>query len=287
MRTKRPTALTLFQVGVATVLLFSTSHGVSAKPKRVKEPAPIAGQRYHLVKNWDFGSAITNRAQLDAEFFTRFIYNDGKLDTLNDEWERYRDNNNHVFADGELKLTARAVDGLKSGGIESGMLRSKWTGKYGYYECCMKVPKGRGMWPAFWINPQVGWPPEIDVLEIVDNGRDSTTNSFHYVHGKNKDNADLETKLDKWGTYRPGFDYSDDFHTFAVLWTPDMVDHYVDGVRVAHRRFSWTHDDGSDGGPAHVLLNLAVGGSWPGPPQSADEFPAELAVKYIRVWQAD
>ncbi len=251
----------------------------------VPTPSPIAGKGYKLVQNWDFGTTVSTKAKLYEQFYTRYIYNDGKLDVLNKEWERYRDNDNHVFDGKVLKLMARVVGGLKDGGIESGMVRSKWTGKYGYFECSMKVPRGRGMWPAFWINPQVGWPPEIDVVEIVNNGRDTTRNSFHMVHGKNKANATLESQLDKWGSYRPGFDYADDFHTFAVEWTPDTVNHFVDGKTVARRRYYWTHDDGTDGGPAHVLLNLAVGGEWPGPPLDTKDFPAELAVKFIRVWQ--
>ena len=254
---------------------------------RVKAPGPIQGKGYALVENWDFGATVKTRKQLDEQFYTRYIYNGGTLDTLNDEWERYRDDDNHVLNGHFLKIVARAPGGLKPGGIESGMLRSKWTGKYGYYECRMKVPAGRGMWPAFWLNPQDGkWPPEIDVMEIVNNGRDTTRNSFHNVHpGKADQAVDIQTKLDKWSAYRPNFDFADGFHTFAVEWTPDTVRHYVDDVLVAERRFHWKHDDGSDGGPAHVLVNLAVGGQWPGPPQSLTEFPASLEIQYIRVWQ--
>jgi beta-glucanase (GH16 family) len=144
------------------------------------------------------------------------------------------------------------------------------------------------MWPAFWLNPQDGkWPPEIDIMEIINNGKITTTTSYHNVHSNNKGNGVISTTLDKWNAYVPGFDYADGYHTFAVAWTPDEVRHYVDGKLIIDRHFFWTHNDGSDGGPAHVLVNLAVGGSWPGPPTSADEFPAKLSVKYIRVWQKD
>lgn len=251
-------------------------------------PPPIADKGYRLVRNWDFANTITAPETLREEFFTRYLYDNGRLDHLGKEWQRYRDNRNHVFADGSLRLTARIVDGLRPGGIESGMLRSKWTGKYGYFECRMKVPRGRGMWPAFWLNPEDGgWPPEIDVVEIVNNGRDTTRNSFHILHNKFEPAVDVTTRLDKAKSYYPGFDYADDFHTFAVEWTPDTVTHYVDNQPVATRKFRWTHNDGSDGGPAHVLVNLGVGDKWPGDPQSADDFPAELAIQFIRVWQKD
>jgi beta-glucanase (GH16 family) len=192
----------------------------------------------------------------------------------------------HVFEQGTLALVARAPGAVSSGQIESGMLRSKWSGRYGYFECRMKVPGGRGMWPAFWLNPQDGkWPPEIDIVEIVNNGRDTTRDSFHFVHGGVPDERPpLRSLLRSNQVYRPGFDYQDDFHDFAVEWTSERVRHYVDGVLVVERDFRWQHADGADGGAAHVLVNLAVGGKWPGPPGS-DALPAKLQLKHIRVWQ--
>jgi beta-glucanase (GH16 family) len=90
--------------------------------------------------------------------------------------------------------------------------------------------------------------------------------------------------LGKDGAYAAHVDFSRDFHVFAVEWTPERVRHLVDGVTVADRAFRWVHDDGKDAGPAHVLVNLAVGGKWPGPPDAA-ALPAELVVAFIRVWQ--
>ncbi len=258
-----------------------------AVSSRVPAPKAIEGKGYRLVKDWDFARTVTDERRLREEFFTRYIYSDGKLDYLNDEWQRFRDNDNHRIRDGKLSLVAHVRGGLKPGGIESGMLRSKWTGKYGYIEARMKVPSGRGMWPAFWLNPEDKvWPPEIDIVEIVDNGRDTPRNSFHYVHGKGTRKPSTDsTQLDKHGAYRPGIDYSEGFHTFAVEWTEDKVRHYVDDALVVERTYEWRHNDGRDAGPAHVLINLSVGGKWPGPPDASTVFPAELKVAYIRVWQ--
>jgi beta-glucanase (GH16 family) len=256
----------------------------SASPE---PPEPIRGKGYKLVQNWDFGVNIRDEAQLRQQFHTRYIYSNGNLDHLKDEWQRYRDNANHVFVDGNLALVARVPGALRTGEVESGMLRSKWAGQYGYFEIRMKVPAGRGLWPAFWLNPEdKRWPPEIDVVEIVNNGRDTTLASFHFLHGIGKKTSRVTlTQLDRWGAYRPGFDYANGFHDFAVEWTEEAVRHYVDGVLVADRTFEWKHDDGTDGGPAHVLVNLAVGGKWPGPPVQPDVFPAKLEIDYIRVWQ--
>jgi len=258
----------------------------SAAPQ---EPPAIRGKGYRLVQNWDFGSNITDDRALRAAFFTRYIYNDGKQDALNDEWERYRDNDNHVFENGSLALVARAPSGVVAPGkIESGMLRSKWSGQYGYFECRMKVPGERGMWPAFWLNPEdKKWPPEIDIMEMVNNGRDTTRNTFHFVHSGVKEALPVASSLlNNNKTYKPGVDFKDDFHTFSAEWTPGRVRHFVDDVLVVDREFRWVHRDGTDGGPAHVLVNLAVGGAWPGKPPGPEAFPVKLLLKYIRVWQA-
>ncbi|WP_367849554.1 family 16 glycosylhydrolase [Rhodoferax sp. WC2427] len=250
-------------------------------------PAPIADQNYRLIKDWTFGRTIQNLEELRAEFFTRYVYNGGTLDKLNNEWQRYRDNDNHEFSNNGFALVARVPRELKNGQIESGMLRSKWIGQYGYIESRVKVPSGRGMWPAFWLNPQdQTWPPEIDIMEIVNNGRDTTKNSFHMLHsGDGKYFPSTMSRLDRWGSYRPGFDYADDFHTFAVLWEPGRVRHYVDEKLVADRPFYWQHKSGVDAGSAHILVNLAVGGDWPGAPQDIADFPARMQIDYIRVWQ--
>jgi beta-glucanase (GH16 family) len=256
----------------------------------IEPPAPIAGQGYTLVKNWDFGANLQTLEAVFAEFYTRYVYDHGRLDYLsgNKEWQRYREEGNHQLVGDALRLTARVEDGLRDGGITSGMLRSKWTGRLGYYECRIKVPRGRGLWPACWLNPQdQRWPPEIDIVEIVNNGRDTTAKSFHNVIGHDrKDHGKLTySLLDKWNGYVPGVDYADAFHVFAVEWTETRVRHYVDGKLVAEHLFDWRHSDGSDGGDAHVLVNLAVGGKWPGSPQQASDFPAVLEVDYVRVWQ--
>jgi beta-glucanase (GH16 family) len=152
----------------------------------------------------------------------------------------------------------------------------------------MKVPKGRGLWPAFWINPEdQRWPPEIDVVEIVDNGELATQKSFHFLHGvgATQRHAPTVSLLDSEGAYAAPADYSQAYHVFSVEWTSTRVRHLVDGVPVADREFRWIHDDGKDAGMAHVLVNLAVGGKWTGPPRDAAEFPSKLSIDYIRVWQ--
>jgi beta-glucanase (GH16 family) len=242
---------------------------------------------YRLAREWDFRRGIRTLEALRREFHTRYVWNQGQLDFVNDEWQRYRDNDNHVFRPEGLALVARAPRGLSPGAIESGMLRSRWSGRHGVFEIEMKVPRGRGLWPAFWLVADNGqWPPEIDVVEVVDNGRDDTRRSFHHLHGKaaQAGGGTRHSLLDTYGAYHPGIDFADALHTFAVEWTAERVRHLVDGRLVCERDYAWVHDDGRDAGPAHLLVNLAVGGRWPGPP-APGVLPAELLVAALRVWQ--
>ena len=257
----------------------------SAARRAIAPPLGLTDARYRLVQNWDFRGVIRDDAALRASFFTRYIYAGGTLDHLNDEWSRYRDADNHVFTAEGLALTARVRGPLAAGNVDSGMLRSRWSGKYGVFEIRMKPPAGRGLWPAFWLNPEDQvWPPEIDVIEIVDNGRDTPRQGFHFLHGLDEKKTPLFSRLNGDNAYAPGNDYTDAFHVFSVEWTPERVRHRVDGALVVDREFRWVHADGRDAGPAHVLVNLAVGGKWPGPP-AAEALPARLVVDYIRVWQ--
>jgi beta-glucanase (GH16 family) len=272
--------------GLMPARLRAAAAAERATGARPAVPAPIAEQGYRLVKDWDFARTVTTPAELHREFATRFKNNGGKLDTLNDEWQRYRDNDNHRLEDGVLKLVAHAPGGLRNGGIESGLIRSHWTGKYGYFESKVKPPAGKGMWSAFWLVPDdLLWPPEIDIFEIVDNGRDTTRRSFHGVALGKIPVRTVFSRLDRWGAYAPPFDYQDGFHLIAAEWTPRGSRHFVDDELVVEREFEWRHENGSDAGPAHVLANLAVGGRWPGPPQSMRQFPAVFEIAHIRIWQ--
>ncbi len=274
------------------VPLYPAATVITQTPVIPTEPvapvAPVVGP-YRLVKNWDFRQRLRDLESLRREFHTRYLYDDGRLDHLNDEWSRYRDRDNHVFTSTGLDLVARCPSGiLQPGLVESGMLRSRWTGQYGVFEIGMTVPRGAGLWPAFWLNPEDGrWPPEIDVVEVVNNTPSATRRSYHFLHGKTQGAARVHRSLlDREQAFNSQSDYADRMHVFSVEWTPGRVRHFVDRQLVADRDLSWRHDDGSDASPAHVLVNLAVGGRWAGPPAAAS-LPARLSIDSIRVWQSN
>jgi len=250
---------------------------------------------YQLVFNDEFNGTTLDR----AKWHTRMIYNNGTTDRLHDEKQRYRDNDNHRVNNGVLSLVARKVSSTDPNGInyESGMIRSDWTSRYGYYETRVKMPAGVGVWPAFWLNSDVSetgrlsWPPEIDIFEYVNNGVEDTSNMIHSnVVTNDRKPSELFYSDPAFNTqytyWRAPFKFSDDFHVIGAEWTPTTVTMYVDGQKIYTRAATWNYDDGKLGGPAHILLNFAVGGAWAGRHGIDDAaFPQEMQIDWVRVYQ--
>jgi beta-glucanase (GH16 family) len=175
--------------------------------------------------------------------------------------------------DGELALTAREQHGGEvpyvSGAITT-FDRFEFT--YGYAEIRARMPAGRGLWPAFWlaaVNPQSS--SEIDVVEFLGHEPDTMHMTLHY------DDAQGEHQ-EPQQTFR-GPDFTADFHTFAVEWSPEAVVWYVDGVERARQT------EGVPDEPMYLIANLAVGGPWAGAPSGETVFPAEYRIDWIRVYE--
>jgi beta-glucanase (GH16 family) len=237
-----------------------------------------------------------------TKWWTRLIYENGAKDFLNDERQRYRENGNHVVADGSLKLVARKI---RAGAYESGVARSKKTFKYGYFETRAKLPRGRGTWPGFWLNSSTSsngtavWPPEIDIFEYVLNEIEEKSNFMHsdvkVEPGPNppQDGAYMRTNPryvrgpnNGLNYYNAPFDFRDGWHIYGALWdTDDTVTIYIDGVEIQKRRYLWANSAAVPG-YAHVILQLAVGGHWAGKFGVDDAaFPQAVEFDYVRVYQ--
>lgn len=151
---------------------------------------------------------------------------------------------------------------------------NKFKMRYGYVEIRAKLPKGRGLWSAFWMLHQTDNDrrPEIDVLEYIGDQPNTIFNTYHYY-----DNWNLRSTP----SYEaPGPDYSADFHTYGMKWEPGKITWYVDGVARN------THIDGNVAWEdMYLLVNLAVGGWWPGDPDGSTVFPAQYKIDYIRAYQ--
>jgi beta-glucanase (GH16 family) len=159
--------------------------------------------------------------------------------------------------------------------------RASWT--YGRFEARIKMPKGVGLWPTFWIVPQDlaygGWPNsgEIDIAEWIGA---TPTKIYQSIHGPNTDTTQV---------FDAGKDLSDDFHTYALEWTATGMTYFVDGVQT-NQITKWNQPAGAAfpapfDKPFYIFLDLAVGNGWGGPPNAQTVFPATYQVDYVRVYQ--
>ena len=159
----------------------------------------------------------------------------------------------------------------------SGLLTSykSFSQRYGYFEIRAQIPPGKGFWPTFWLLPKVimPHPPEIDILEARG---DRLTNLYVTAH-YNEENT---PKMTTFTIAVP--DMSATFHRYGVLWTEQYIAWYFDGERAA-----FTHTPADLHSPMCLLLNLAVGGRWPGQPNQSTPFPGNFLIDYIRVYAAN
>ncbi|MFI5972251.1 lectin [Streptomyces sp. NPDC051452] len=157
----------------------------------------------------------------------------------------------------------------------------KFNAQYGHVEARMKIPRGQGMWPAFWmLGTPVNWPDsgEIDVMENV--GFEPST-VHGTIHGPGYSGSG---GIGAGYSLPNGQAFADAFHTFAVDWAPDSITWSVDGT-VYQRRTpadlggrTWVFNK-----PFFLILNLAVGGYWPGDPDDSTRFPQQLVVDSVSV----
>jgi len=165
--------------------------------------------------------------------------------------------------------------------------KNKFTPTYGRFEARIKVPYGQGIWPAFWMLgsniDSVGWPHcgELDIMENI--GKEPSI--IHgTIHGPGYSGGNgIGSSYSLSGNQR----FADSFHTFAVEWEPSVVRFYCDGI--LYKTISpanlppgqtWVFNH-----PFFILLNVAVGGNWPGSPDGTTVFPQTMQVDYVRVYQ--
>ncbi|HWN08655.1 MAG TPA: glycoside hydrolase family 16 protein [Pyrinomonadaceae bacterium] len=212
----------------------------------------------------------------------------------NNELETYtnRTANSHVengrLIIRALKETFRGPDGITRNYTSARLLtKNKFSQTYGRFEARIKVPYGQGIWPAFWMLGHnidtARWPNcgEIDIMENI--GKEPSI-VHGTMHGPGYSGG---TGISAAYTLRGGQKFSDDFHTFAIEWEPNVMRFYVDGLLYKTRTpadlppgTSWVFDH-----PFFIILNVAVGGTWPGNPDASTVFPQQMQVDYVRVYQ--
>ena len=165
--------------------------------------------------------------------------------------------------------TYHYTSGMVMSGGRSGSVAPEFSFTYGYAEARVKVPAGKSLWPAFWMLPiSYNSRPEIDIMEILGDRPDIYHMNYHYIGGDQ-------------GSSWTGPDFSAGWHVIGLDWEPDAIVWYVDGVE----RYRFTNKSYISHEPEYLLLNLAVGGDWPGSPDSNTPFPSTFDVDYVRVWQ--
>ncbi|MGB8475931.1 MAG: glycoside hydrolase family 16 protein [Candidatus Acidiferrum sp.] len=250
-------------------------------------PNPLSG--WKLVWSDDFSGSDGS-----APDPAKWTYDLGGKGWGNHELESYTNRPENARVEkGNLVITARKESYTGADGItrEYTSARLKTQGlfaqTYGRFEARIKIPKGQGMWPAFWLLgadiPTAGWPKcgEIDIMENVGKEPGTIHGSLHGPSSTGR-TSDLTSIF----SLPSGRDFARDFHLYAVEWEPDIIRFYVDSNLYATFRSdhwpaggTWVFDH-----PFFVILNLAVGGDWPGSPDASTKFPQTMLVDYVRVY---
>jgi len=238
----------------------------------------LQAQNWELVWNDEFSDSTLNLNSWTRET--------GGHGWGNNEWQYYTDREiNSYVANGRLTIKALAESfGGKNYTSARLKTQNKKFWKYGKIEARMKLPYGQGIWPAFWMLGQnissVGWPAcgEIDIMEMIGgSGREKTVHgTLHWDNGG--------SHAQSGGSYSlPAGTFSDAFHIFRIEWNQSSIKWYVDNIHyytlsIIPSGLSEFHQE------FFIILNLAVGGNWPGYPNSTTVFPQTLEVDYIRVY---
>ncbi len=231
---------------------------------------------YKLTFDDEFNTFSASAKGEGRTWQTRFFWGDRFL-AANGERQYYADAGTgripFALRDGALEITAAPDDNAAGQPYISGMISSypSFSQSYGYFEIRAKLPRGQGMWPAFWLLPRDGGGGEIDVME-----------AFGAPNGKGEGGPDHIHWALHWTNIDPGawvtipLDIHEGYHSYGVDWEPEITAWYVDSREIARvatpvvaRR------------PMYLIANLAVGGHWPGAP--AGDI-ARLSIDYIRAF---
>lgn len=204
----------------------------------------------------------------------------------NNELQYYTDRpENIVVENGVLKITARQESYMGSGFTSARILtKGKFQQKYGRIEARIKLPWGKGLWPAFWmLGADIdtnSWPAcgEIDIMEYL--GNDPTT-VLGTVHGPGYSGGESISKSYSLTNSR----FDTDFHVFGIEWGETYLNYYVDGVLYNQVTPEDVTGEWVFNKPFFIILNMAVGGNLPGSPNQDTVFPQEMLVDYVRVYQ--
>jgi len=248
-----------------------------------------------LVWSDEFANTGTSVASPNPSIWT---YDTGNSGFGNSELENYcawgsttspcnpSSPNAFIASGGGLNIVA---ENPAAGTYTSARLKTQglFSFQYGRLEARMKLPEGQGLWPAFWLLGNnistIDWPAcgEIDVMEHID-GSNPENEGFDWVQG-----SIHGTGLNGGIQYHPTGFSAADWHIYGMIWSKGKIEFYVDHPANVYTSFTPETQAGTwpfDAGPQFILLNLAVGGDWPGAPNNKTAFPSEVQVDYVRLY---
>ena len=286
MKTRFP----MHPAALVPILLAAALLALSCGGGATLQPPPPAS--YKLSWNDDFNGA--DGSSPDASKWT-YDTGVGGNGWGNNELETYTNRTkNAQIQGGNLVITAvKETYADPSDGVTrnytSARLKTQglFSQAYGRFEARIKIPAGQGMWPAFWMLgnniTSVGWPKcgEVDIMENI--GKEPGT-----VHGSLHGPSTVGQTSDATASFSlpAAQKFADDFHLYAAEWEPGTIRFYVDSTLYATFNSSqwpaggtWVFDH-----PFFIILNVAVGGSWPGSPDNSTVFPQQMLVDYVRVY---
>jgi beta-glucanase (GH16 family) len=269
------------RTGSVTIMSGAARKTINVTQEAAEASPYYAPDGYTLVWHDEFDTG----SELNGDDWVHEVQGSG---WVNHELQNYV---NHKTPDGKLVTEVRdghlRITALKENGkVYSGRVYAKrnqgW--KYGYIEASIKLPSGKGTWPAFWMMPVNfrSWPAdgEIDIMEEVGYHPDYVSSSLHATAHVHSNGTQVTHEM-----YCKGAE--GEFHTYAMEWTAQNITTYVDGkVQLSYDnrglgRDDWPYDD-----PFYIIFNLAWGGDWGGA-QGVDEsaLPVTMEVDYVRVFQ--
>jgi len=284
MRSKWQCSVLLGAISLVSVFMSAQASG----PPPASSPSSATSAEWKLVWSDEFNAP--NGSPVDT---AKWVSETGGGGWGNDELEYYTNRLENAFQrDGNLVIKVIQEKYTGSDGVSrnytSARLKTqgKFSQAYGRFEARIKIPRGQGIWPAFWMLggdiDKVNWPDcgEIDIMENI--GKEPGL-VHGTIHGPGYNGANgIGTPFG----LPPGEKFADDFHVYAVEWEPNQIRFYMDHVLYASRTpadlpkgAKWVYDH-----PFFILLNVAVGGGWPGSPDASTVFPQEMLVDHVRVY---
>lgn len=241
---------------------------------------PLEYPGMNLIWQDEFGGSALDESDWNFEI------GNGNNGWGNNELQYYREENTTV-ADGFLTIEAKKEDFSGSSYTSSRLTtQSKFDFKYGRVDIRAILPKGQGIWPALWMLgsnfSSVGWPAcgETDIMEMIGGGEgrdDKTHGTIHWDNNGSKSDVGGSTQLAE------GI-FNDQFHVFTIIWDEDEIKWFLDDelfftAEITDPNMSEFRDE------FFFIFNVAVGGNWPGAPNSSTQFPQKMIVDYVRVFQ--